>query len=198
MDKKLKELLDNFRADRVLLLTPEDEELIIRHLTKKDFIDNGSSRAVYSLGESFVVKLAMSTGGITQNEVEYGFYMNNRGPFATMFAHGKLMNIMEYVEDCSFYDAYDYDEESDTAEVIEILNEITGIDTADNGQLGISSITGELVAYDYGYSGSYDHHELVDNVGWWIDTIDPLENALRILETGEVPSRDELDDFTRY
>lgn len=208
MYRNIEELVGAFSVDRTILLTPEDERLIIEHLTPNDYIANGSSRVVYELnvGEhNYVAKVAMSHGGVNQNQVEYDFYRYNRGPFAILFAHGKVVNIMEVVENCQFVDQDDfywddeYEEECGDMgpwlEVIEILNEITGYDGGDNGQLGISSITGEIVAYDYGYCYDFPRDELVDSVGWWMDGRCPLANALDIIDTGVITDAELLNEL---
>lgn len=53
-----------------------DFEVIQRDLNnrKYQFIGSGSSRRVYDLANGYVVKAAMNYGGITQNQMEYKVY----------------------------------------------------------------------------------------------------------------------------
>ena len=82
-------------------LTKEEEQAIIdRYIKDENFLDAGSSRAVYmeDYGEK-VVKIALSDEGRTQNknEVEYYKEHGHTGYFADIYAYGEFVVVMEYV-----------------------------------------------------------------------------------------------------
>ena len=200
--EKVLELFEQFEKYHTIRLTTEQELEILKNLTPDDFIGNGSSRAVYSFC-GYVVKVAMSTGGMNQNEVEASFYGNHgySDCFAHLYAHGEMINIMEELDDCGFYeygDYYDEEDEEDTERhfTIECLMDeasyLTDYDGADNGQIGWSAIDNCYKLYDYGYSMDYDRDEIVDDVEDWMQIADPIANAIRTLETGEIITQEEF------
>ena len=155
MGELVDRLIERFAAFETIELTPEEELAVLNEITKDDFIDNGSSRAVYYLRDEFVVKIAMSIGGMNQNKIEKNFYAQHGHTrcFAHLYASGTLINIMEMLSDCQYYDpdAYcspyfgDEEDEDLTAEaemisnLIEMANDYTGYYGGDNGQIGFIS-----------------------------------------------------------
>ena len=211
MEAKLKEILNRFDLSKTVKLTEEEELVILKYLMHRDElpISNGSSRVVYALDE-YVVKVAMSTGGLNQHAVERDFQerYSSAGCFAHLFAYGESINIMEFLDECDFYDYLDEgwcDNERDRekcraiGEAILTADEVTGYYGGDNCQVGYSTMQNAWVLYDYGYSFDYERNDLVDDVESWMDVVDPIENAIRIVETGEVYDYGELsrmvDDF---
>jgi hypothetical protein len=207
----INDLLSRLSFDATIELIAEEELAVLECLGKGDLIDNGSSRIAYSLGDKFVVKVGMSTGGFNQNQIERDFYAahGDTGYFAHLFAYGRTLNIMEYLYDCQYYDEddlyyYSEDEEYETepeyeeiANVIENANELTNYYGGDNGQIGYSKNDGVYKLYDYGYSMDYNRDDIVDCVGCWMDIVDPLENAIEILKGREPYSQKELYDMWR-
>ena len=134
-------------------LTKEEERAIIdKYIKDENYLDAGSSRAVYleDWGAE-VVKIALSDEGRMQNknEVEYYKEHGHTGYFADIYAYGEFVVVMEYVdvEDGplieSFWDYYemggeyglddlfyeeqigiDWDDESRESEVVEIIERI--------------------------------------------------------------------------
>lgn len=98
-------LITQLNIRNPMLLTPEEEIAILRTLTKDDFLGNGSSRAVYSLDDNFVVKVAIAAPGALQNETELNrfreealIYKNREDRHLTsIVAHGLCILIMEKV-----------------------------------------------------------------------------------------------------
>lgn len=210
MEAKLKEILSRFDLGKTIKLTEEEELVILKYLMYHDEypVGNGSSRVVYAL-DDYVVKVAMSTGGLNQHAVERDFYerYSKAGCFAHLFAYGKTINVMEFLAECDFYDYLDegwYDDEDKEkyeaiSAAIATADEVTDYDGGDNCQVGYSIMQNAWVLYDYGYSLDYERNDLVDDVGSWMDVVDPIENAIRMMETGEVFDYGELsrmvDDF---
>ena len=92
--------LETFDGVNPLRLSTEMEADILElALANKNFIDNGSSRAVYGLNDYLVVKLAIDEGGIHQNLVELETFLNNpKGPLARLYAYGEFVVVMEIVK----------------------------------------------------------------------------------------------------
>lgn len=211
METVLDKVIERFYQDDTIELTLEEELIIVDSLIpENDYIACGSSRAVYQLGDKYVVKIAMSTGGINQNKVERDFYAEHKesGCFAHLYAYGKMINVMELLEDCEYHDADDVEyyaqEEAERgdcdfycilADLIGSANYLTNYYGGDNGQIGYSPMSKSWVLYDYGYSMDYDRDDIVDNVDYWIYAICPVENALEVLNGGEVKTPDELQDM---
>lgn len=83
-------------------LTKEEEQAIIdKYIKDENYLDAGSSRAVYleDYGAE-VVKIALSDEGRMQNknEVEYYKEHGHTGYFADIYAYGEFVVIMEYVD----------------------------------------------------------------------------------------------------
>ena len=79
-------------------------ELLKRALNNDEFLGNGSSRAVYSLGDGYCVKVAVEEAGIKQSKREVAFYQDHIkdvGVDNTRLAHivsyGKYCLVMEEV-----------------------------------------------------------------------------------------------------
>ena len=119
-----------------------------------------------------------------------------------------MINVMEALDDCAFYDEDDwgYYEDEDSSEgdlffsmldIASAVASLTGYDGADNGQIGYSNIREAHVLYDYGYSDDYDRDEIVDSVGDWMPYVDPIKNALEVLETGELLDCESFDQRIR-
>lgn len=207
MDKVMA-LMARFEKYNTITLTSEEEMAVLKFLDESDFLGNGSSRAVYQLFNC-VVKVAMSVGGMTQNKVEADFYYDHcySNCFAHLYAHGRVINIMERLDDCGFYDYegfyYDEEDEEDCEryttinDLIDEANERTDYYGSDNGQIGWSTLDNCYKLYDYGYSMDYERHEIVDDVETWMEVVDPIANAIRTLETGEVISQDEFYQIWR-
>ena len=205
----LEKILERFELGKTIELTPEEEFVIVDSLVEADYIDNGSSRVVYALGKEYVVKIAMSTGGVNQNTVERNFYAchGDKGYFAHLYAYGKMINIMEYLEDCSYYDPddfyYDENDEADTefyrniCDIIDVVSDITDYYGGDNGQIGYSQKQGLHVLYDYGYSMDYERKDIVDDVGYWMESICPIQNALNVIKGNPMLTQDEIWDVCR-
>ena len=204
----MREIVDaviaRFRDGETVQLTKEEEEAFIYCINDDDFLGCGTSRAVYALeGTNLVVKVAMSHGGIVQNHIEKTFFDRIGGNLlAHLYAHGRLINVMERVDDCQYFCEWEYDDDSEVKaeimDLIDLVDELTEYDGGDNKQVGYSSRINGWVVYDYGY-GNYDeytHSEMVDNVGWWMDFINPLDNAKEIIETGIIPTYRELQQKT--
>lgn len=57
-------------------LTPEQEIEILQSLSPEQYLGCGSSRAVYSLNDEYVVKIAIAIPGVNQNKTELDRYLN--------------------------------------------------------------------------------------------------------------------------
>lgn len=57
-------------------LTPEQEIEILQSLSPENYLGCGSSRAVYSLNDEYVVKIAIAIPGVNQNKTELDRYLN--------------------------------------------------------------------------------------------------------------------------
>lgn len=205
-EKAIESILERFSFDYTIELTQEEELAIIKSLTEDDFIDSGSSRIVYSLGSKYVVKIALSTGGVNQNNIERNFYAchGHSNCFAHLFAYGKMINIMEYLCECSYYDPDDfyYDEDDEDAahyhmieELIDTANDITGYYGGDNGQIGYSEARDIWVLYDYGYSMDFDRGEIVDEADYWMGFIEVLHYAAEVVGGSHMLTQDEFEDY---
>lgn len=75
-------------------LTKQEEMDILREAFKYNhFIDNGSSRAVYKLNESQVIKVAFDDAGKKQNANELAFYEENSSICAPIYAYGEYILV---------------------------------------------------------------------------------------------------------
>ena len=206
MNEKVKAIISRFRDGDTIILSPEDERVLLEAIGDCDFINAGTSRAVYALGDKYVLKLAMSHGGINQNYIEYRYFQEvGNNLLASLYAHGTIINIMERVHKCNYFCEWDWEEdEQDIVDeintLIEDVNDLTEYYGGDNKQVGYSDRVGGWVVYDYGYGleDEYSHNEIVDNVSYWMDATNPIENGLNIIDTGIIPSYQELQDAANY
>lgn len=148
----------------------EEREILLQAIKKDEFLDNGSSRAVFALNDEYVVKIALDEGGFLQNDLEIKMYeMDTINKYlARIESYGKFIIVMERVSpiDEVFYpeeedyflenDEFDeeaYDKDVDlfdkTREVIYELQDYLG-STTDNEQLGFTA-EGDIVSFDYGF-----------------------------------------------
>ena len=120
-------------------LTKEEErEIISKYIIDENYLDAGSSRAVYleDYG-SEVVKIALSDEGRMQNknEVEYYKEHGHTGHFAEIYAYGEFVVIMEYVdvEDVALIERFwDYYESEEKLELDDLFyEEQLGLDWED-------------------------------------------------------------------
>ena len=83
------------------LTKEEEQEIISKYIKDENYLDAGSSRAVYieDYGAE-VVKIALSDEGRMQNknEVEYYKEHGHTGHFAEIYAYGEFVVVMEYVD----------------------------------------------------------------------------------------------------
>lgn len=144
-----------------------------------NFLDNGSSRAVYDIGHDLVLKVSVDEEGDAQNDVEYDFYYDtlNSKYLAKLYGMGTSVILMEKVEVMSYYEVYEllnaaqgwdadnyineeYDEndkliENPIPEIAYKIRETVDFledylgSTSDNSQLGKSG--DRIVAFDYGF-----------------------------------------------
>ena len=193
----VEQLVGRFKNFEPIELTQEEEMAVLQVISEKNMIDHGSSRIVYGFGD-WVVKVALSTGGMNQNAIEIAVYNNygQSGRFAHIYAYGTMITIMERLEDCEYYDPFDfyYDEEDDEDkafyETISLLiadvNDFTCYEGGDNGQIGFSEKDNCYKVYDYGYSLDYDRKEIVDELECWIHVINPLDYVRDVVSGNSV------------
>jgi hypothetical protein len=160
----------------------EEYDLLKSVLDKEhSFIHNGSSRAVFLLPDSRVLKVAMDKQGRRQNANEvYVYGKEGNQSLAEIYAYGNFIVVMELVDEHSMEYCQDIYYECEELkytdkEYLEVLNAITLLEeyngsTDDNFQMGTSRNTGRIVAFDYGYSKEYNHGEIVS--GTLADTVD--------------------------
>jgi hypothetical protein len=164
------------------LSVKEEYDLLKSVLDKEhSFIHNGSSRAVFLLPDSRVLKVAMDKQGRRQNANEvYVYGKEGNQSLAEIYAYGNFIVVMELVDEHSmeycqdiYYECeelkYTDKEYLEVVDAIELLEEYNG-STDDNFQMGTSRNTGRIVAFDYGYSKEYNHGEIVS--GTFADTVD--------------------------
>ena len=193
----VEQLIGRFKNFEPIKLTKEEEIAILESITEKDMIDHGSSRIVYDFRD-WVVKVALSTGGMNQNAIEVDVYETHgqSGCFAHIYAYGKMITIMERLTDCEYYDPFDfyYDEEDEDDkafyETISLLiadvNDFTGYEGGDNGQIGFSDKDNCYKVYDYGYSLDYNREEIVDDLDRWIHVVDPLDYIKGVVRNDDI------------
>lgn len=190
----IQHILERFKSGLVLSLTKEEERAILEYtLHHGTFLGAGSSRAVYSLGKDYVVKVAISDEGLLQHSVEREFYaeLAKYDLFADLYATGCTVNICERL---TRLDELEDANESLFIDIVSELNDITDYDGGDNEQIGFSPKRGKWVAYDYGYNNSYCHEELVGCMYEWVDCCDVVEIALEVLESGQAFDSETLND----
>lgn len=112
-------------------LTIKEELDIIDQLEDCDILGEGSSRCVYDYefeGKHCVVKIAVGRGGFLQSRLEQELFdqYGNDYPVAKIFAAGKCVEIMEYVDDAKRNDArwddYFWDAKQDRLETDELYS----------------------------------------------------------------------------
>jgi len=157
-------------------LTMKEEYELLQELIRDDidFINNGSSRAVFKFDTNRVVKVAMDRQGRRQNKNEIDlFRIAGNDYLAEIYAYGRFLLVMEEVSAQSMEDMldvfyenqfFDYEDREieRVSEVIDFLSEHTG-ETDDNFQLGWSLKRNLLVCYDYGYNTEHRNRDLVSN-----------------------------------
>lgn len=185
------------------IIKPKEELEIIQNLIHNgEFIDRGSSRAVYKLEDGIVYKVAVDDAGRTQNNAEINFYkMYGNQYLAEIYFYGRYLIAMEEVEvKYSSSDLEDYrggyyedDEESsaigniipfeeenyEIQEAIEFLDGELG-HTSDNYQIGYSIERDTWVAYDYGYDPGTDRKSQISDL--LMDRVD-FDGPEYVLET---------------
>lgn len=149
----------------------EELNILWKLREKQNFINAGSSRAVYKLNSTTVVKVAIDKAGRTQNKREVEIFEEHGSQYlAKIYAYGASILLMEvidpfyvdyYEEIVSMYEGnlmteYEFEHIND---VLDFLNDING-DTEDNLQLGYTKC-GVAVSYDYGFD--VDVEENVSN-----------------------------------
>jgi len=157
-------------------LTIKEEYELLQELIRDDvdFINNGSSRAVFEFDTNRIVKVAMDKQGRRQNKNEIELFRAAGNDYlAEIYAYGRFIIVMEQVEAECMEDMLDVYYENDffnykdkeierVSEVINFLSEHTG-ETDDNFQLGWSLKRNLLVSYDYGYNTEYRNKDLVSD-----------------------------------
>lgn len=170
-------------------LSPKEELNLIKYIMDNgEFLDRGSSRAVYTLDNDRVYKIAFDDEGRTQNNLEIDlFEVHGKHYLAEIFSYGRYVIEMEQVETpYSASDLEDYSggfyhltlsEEEDEDEmrgyIIPTLEEAEDIErakefldnelgyTSDNHQIGYSYNQQCWVAYDYGYDPNLNRNDQV-------------------------------------
>lgn len=163
-------------------LTLEQETKLLYIIAESyDYLDNGASRAVFSVSNEnfnrcgiklpndkrYIVKVAIGTGGINQNYFEVHNYINfgEVCPLAAIYYYGKYVEIMEYIDvipeatnfeddDEEFFE-YMQDSEYSTSEVQEIIDAIRSLEDINGCTLDNTQVgfnsNGNVVSYDYGF-----------------------------------------------
>ncbi len=210
----------------MIYLNSNQEKHLIRYMINQPdlFKASGASRAVFScttdiadyLGlpkkntNSYVMKVALGKGGMSQTQTEYDTYMNygHSGVLAEIVAIGRYVEIMEAVDVWDFRDEADwgyevsaediynnnedYMTEEDAEKVVDtisVLNDLFGC-TSDNGQIG-KTRSGEWVAFDYGYVPENGHDSQTSNISDYIEDDDSREKYM----LGLLELLDQEEDF---
>lgn len=194
------EVISRFQYGQPVFLTIDEELMILSEIDHdRDYINNGSSRVVYGWRDKFVVKVAMAVGGQNQNQTEKDFYFDfhHHGIFAPLYAYGRMINIMLRLQDCTYYDLYDVEEEDPIWQTIELADELTEYDGGDNGQIGYNEEDSCWQLYDYGYSNNFEREEIVDDVQYWMDYINPIDHAKECISWAQYYTKEEMNDLCR-
>lgn len=196
----MERLIEMFKEGNPIKLTKEQEIEILRYVWEHEqFIGSGTTRAVFTFKDKYVVKIGISEEGVLQNEVERSFYKAHWGTglFATLYATGMFVNIAERLvsnDECEDEDTF--------CEVVEALNDVTDYDGGDNEQIGWSKERECWVAYDYGYDSEHDHSALVGNMDEWSYVLEIPPLAVQGIKDDHIFTRDELremmDDVRYY
>lgn len=163
-------------------LTLEQETKLLYIIAESyDYLDNGASRAVFSVSNKnfnrcgielpndkrYIVKVAIGTGGINQNYFEVHNYINfgEDYPLAAIYYYGKYVEIMEYIDvipeatnfdddDDEFFE-YMQDSEYSTSEVQEMIDAIRSLEDINGCTLDNTQVgfdsNNNVVSYDYGF-----------------------------------------------
>lgn len=175
----------------MIALSTQEEIKLLKDFVKTnpDFLDNGSSRAVFAYEEGKVIKIAFDEQGCAQNINEVMLFQEQGDKhLATIYAYGKYVIIMEEVEPQIIDMAYSLLTPkgiSQVEQVLEVLEETFGY-TDDNNQIGWSSQKQRYVAYDYGFNTYKDKNSMVSReVEDYIceyGHIDYIQEAIRQIE----------------
>lgn len=145
------------------LTSTEEKELLLEVEKDFNFLDNGSSRVVFSLDNGYVLKLGMGEEGRFQNSIEVETFEATEFPeyFAEIVAAGEHVVVMEEIEVVNFEEIVDMyeDEEDSIVSIVNAAAEING-DTDDNFQIGFNGTDYKI--FDYGYRKGY-HEKSVGN-----------------------------------
>ena len=149
----------------------EELKILWKLREKQSFVGAGSSRAVYKLNATTVVKIAIDKAGRTQNKREVEIFKDFGGQYlAKIYAYGTSIVLMEVI-DPLYLDYYEEllsmvegnliteNQFEHIDEILDFLADING-DTEDNLQLGYNRF-GVPVSYDYGFD--VDIEENVSN-----------------------------------
>ena len=174
-------------------LSASEEIAVLRQIKNKaEYIDSGSSRAVFGLDENRVVKMAIDTQGQKQNGREIEIYRGaekygNDRLFGEIYAYGSHIIICaRMVEDLSdpiysyfedenwehdpeyfeeYLEGYKREDWEKYQRALEVATELASWngETQDNAQIG-QFADGSIRAYDYGYDTDTDNCVQVGNV----------------------------------
>ena len=141
-----------------------------------EYLDNGSSRSVYDMGDGTVLKVASCKRGQFQNGMEIETFRNGRyqDSLAEIYSYGKYVVLMEKICPIGFelveflYNNGNYESEvehywgeygleiasrqGELIEHIRNMEEMLG-ETVDNYQVGIDD-DNNIKAFDYGFESS--------------------------------------------
>lgn len=166
----------------------EEVEYLKRVDSVYDFLGNGSSRVVFSIGDGKCIKVASDVRGQYQNHVEIELFKKYGGDYlAEIYAYGKYIVVMDEVDpiDSDAEDMYHYSFEENTDEVANIMGydksiinktidtynflcEVLG-ETADNFQIGLKEGS-YPVAYDYGFESGTANLSVSDGIDIFINS----------------------------
>lgn len=161
----------------------EEQELNIlkRAMEYDEYLDCGSSRAVYGLNKYFVVKVGLDTGGVSQNRREIEAHRKYGDHYlARIVGYSKNIVVMERLEVYGIYEIEniinhdDWEEvpepfinrEYEVIDAVNFLQEIND-ETDDNYQIGISS-DGKIKSYDYGFDTNKSAPEQIGSISRYI------------------------------
>lgn len=174
-------------------LTIKEEIQILKELRKhSSYLDNGSSRIVYTFNDGFVYKVAFDEQGQFQNRVEVDNFKTYGNEYlAKIKTYGKYIVVMEEVEvipydflerlvleeEMEYYDDHEILEEfgfsrkvfEQAEETYEFLEGVNG-HTYDNIQLGLAG--DRVVSFDYGYISGEQRRSVSPNLPGIIDLYD--------------------------
>ena len=163
-------------------LTLEQETKLLYIIAEGyDYLDNGASRAVFSVSnenfnrcgiklpddKKYIVKVAIGTGGINQNYSEVHNYINYGEvyPLAAIYYYGKYVEIMEYIDVIPEATNFDDDDEEffeymkdngySASEAEEIIDAIRSLEDINGYTLDNTQVgfnsNNNVVSYDYGF-----------------------------------------------